>query len=663
MDLTTADPLIGQLFDGRYRVDARVARGGMATVYTGFDTRLDRVVAIKVMHQSLAEDDAFVGRFHREAKSAARLSHPNVVAIYDQGSDAGRVFLVMEHIDGGTLRARLRAEGRLTPTAALAVMEQVLSALAAAHDAGLVHRDVKPENILIGSDGRVKVADFGLARAIETTGMTTTGLLIGTVSYLAPEQVVSGRADQRSDVYSAGIVLFELLTGAPPYDGDTPLSVAYRHVNDTVPAPSSILAGLPPELDEVVLRATHRDPEARPGTARDLLVGVRHAQQAVGRADATTMARPLADAPTLITTRPHPAKRNNNHTRVLRAPVGRPPVVTPVRRRRRPRRGLVVSAVIAVLLLAASVIGWQLGLADRSSPAARSSATASEASSSAAVASSATAATEPQAVVPVDLVDVRTMAYDVAAAQLKDQGLPAPTRTDVFDETVKPGIVKEQKPPAGASVPPTAPVELIVSKGPERVGVPAVVGSTRTKALAALETARLKATMPLTERFDEKVPAGNVIAVNPVADAPVKPGTSVVLVISKGREPIPVPQLAGKTFAAAAKDIAAAKLNLTRKDSFSEKVTSGLVISQTPVSGTVFSGDTIALRVSKGPAPVAMPNVVGMDRKAAVKRLTGLGLLVRQLDYDGLKGKKVVRQTPSPGTLVAKGKTVDIYLL
>ena len=664
MDLTTADPLIGQLFDGRYRVDARVARGGMATVYTGFDTRLDRIVAIKVMHQALAEDEAFVARFHREAKSAARLSHPNVVAIHDQGADAGRVFLVMEHIDGGTLRDRLKAEGRLTPAAALDIMEQVLSALAAAHGAGLVHRDVKPENILIGADGRVKVADFGLARAIETTGMTTTGLLIGTVSYLAPEQVVSGRADPRSDVYSAGIVLFELLTGAPPYDGDTPLSVAYRHVNDTVPSPSSILMGVPPELDEVVLRATNREPEGRPSTASDLLIGVQRAQQAVARQGASsTILRPLADAPTLITALPS-AKRDGNFTRVLRAPVDRPPVVKPVRRRR-PRRGLVAGAVIAALLLVATVVGWQFGLGnDRDRGAIPSAATSSVPATSAAVTSApaAPSSTPPPAPVPFAIADVRAKAVSVALAELKGQGLAAPKITEVFDETVKPGFVKEQKPPVGASVLATAAVELVVSKGPERVGVPPVVGITRTKALAAFAAAKLVVVNPLTEQFDEKVPAGNVVSVKPPAGEQVKPGTPVVLTVSKGRQPIPVPALAGKTFDVAAKTLTDAGLKAARKNSFSEKVKLGLVISQTPANGTVFRGGTVTLTVSKGPAPVAMPNVIGLERKAAVAKLTAAGLRVQLVDFPGLKGKTVARQFPDEGTLVAKGKTVVLYL-
>ena len=651
MDLTTADPLIGQLFDGRYRVDARVARGGMATVYTGFDTRLDRIVAIKVMHQSLAEDDAFVARFHREAKAAARLSHPNVVAIFDQGSDAGRVFLVMEHVDGGTLRERLRREGRLSPAAALAVMEPVLQALAAAHDAGLVHRDVKPENILISSDGRVKVADFGLARAIETTGMTTTGLLIGTVSYLAPEQVSTGRADPRSDVYSAGIVLFELLTGAPPYDGDTPLSVAYRHVNDTVPAPSSLLVGVPREVDEVVLRATRVDPAARPATARELLVGLRRAQQAVAAAGATTVLRPIADAPTLVTALTSARGRKSNHTRVLRAPTdGRPPMVAAVRRRRRPRRSTIAAAVITVLLIAVAIIGWRLGL-DKALPGSTTKEGRSGQSQS------PSAIQSPQ----VPLVEVRKLSYDQAVTALAQQNLVAKRTDDEYDPSAPVGTVVGQDPTPGQPVAPGATVNLTVSKGPAPVGVPKLEGTPRTQAVKALADANLKSKIA-ERRYDELVPKDTVISADKQQGDLVIPGFSVALVISKGKHPIDVPAVTGTPYDAAAKLVSAAKLKPVRAEDYSATVAFGSVISQRP-AGPLFSGDTVKLVVSKGPPPVPMPKVLGLSRGGAVRKLNGVGLKVILVDYPGRRGSTVSYQRPAPGVEVPAGSTVTIYLV
>ncbi|MEV4258050.1 protein kinase, partial [Spirillospora sp. NPDC049652] len=255
MDTTVADPLVGQVLDGRYRIESRIARGGMATVYIARDVRLDRVVAIKVMHAGLAADDEFVARFIGEAKAAAALSHPNVVAVYDQRTDGEHVFLVMEYVPGRTLRDLLAERGRIGPREALTLMQPVLAALGAAHRAGMVHRDVKPENVLITEDGQAKVADFGLARAESASKMTKTGLIIGTVGYLAPEQVVTGNADLRSDVYAAGILLYELLTGELPHRADSPLAVAYKHVNEVVPAPSLAVQGLPPQVDALVTRA------------------------------------------------------------------------------------------------------------------------------------------------------------------------------------------------------------------------------------------------------------------------------------------------------------------------------------------------------------------------------------------------------------------------
>lgn len=274
MDTTVADPLVGRVLDGRYRIESRIARGGMATVYVARDIRLDRTVAIKVMHAGLASDDDFVTRFIGEAKAAAALSHPNVVAVYDQRTDGEHVFLVMEYVAGHTLRDALTSLGRLGPRAALEIMQPVLAALGAAHRAGLVHRDVKPENVLITEDGQVKVADFGLARAETASKMTKTGVIIGTVGYLAPEQVVSGDADVRSDVYAAGVMLFELLTGRLPHEADTPLAVAYKHVNETVPPPSGAVPGIPLRVDELVTDATSHDPQRRPRDANQYLAEV-----------------------------------------------------------------------------------------------------------------------------------------------------------------------------------------------------------------------------------------------------------------------------------------------------------------------------------------------------------------------------------------------------
>ncbi len=295
MDDTLADPppaspalLVGRLLDGRYAVTARIAHGGMATVYLATDTRLDREVALKVMHAELARDEEFVRRFIGEAKSVARLSHQNVVAVFDQGSDGLFLYLAMEYVPGRTLKGVLRDSGRFSPATALEIMTGVLDGLAAAHKSGIVHRDIKPENVLLTADGRVKVADFSLARAQSAAGHTRAGLLIGTVSYVPPEQVTGGSTGPGGDVYSAGVMLFELLTGRLPFTGDTPLSVAYQHVNTDVPAPSTLVPGIPATVDRLVLAATSRDPARRPADAGEFLRAVRQVRDGLASSSGLT---------------------------------------------------------------------------------------------------------------------------------------------------------------------------------------------------------------------------------------------------------------------------------------------------------------------------------------------------------------------------------------
>ncbi len=280
----TTDPLVGQLLDGRYRVGERIARGGMATVYEATDLRLDRIVAIKVMPHALADDEDFSQRFVREARAAARLAHPNVVAVYDQGDDHGTLFLAMEYVAGRhTLRDLIRDEAPLPPRRALSLLEEVLKAIAAAHESGIIHRDVKPENVLINPNGQIKVADFGLARAISsaTTATATGGVLMGTVSYLPPELVTDGAADARSDVYSLGVLLFEMLTGRKPHIGESPIQIAYKHVHDDVPPPSLFVEHVPPYLDAFVARATARQRDLRPADAHVMLQQLRRVRHAL----------------------------------------------------------------------------------------------------------------------------------------------------------------------------------------------------------------------------------------------------------------------------------------------------------------------------------------------------------------------------------------------
>ena len=386
----SADALIGRVLDGRYRVGPKIARGGMATVYEATDLRLDRTVAVKVMHEGLADDDEFVRRFQREARAAARLAHHNVVAVFDTGDDHGTLFLVMEYVPGLTLRDLIRKEAPMSPAKALAMIEPVLSALAAAHDAGILHRDVKPENVLLADDGRVKVADFGLARAInsETQHTATGGILIGTVSYLSPELVVNGKADARADVYAAGVLIYEMLTGHKPHQADSPIQVAYKHVHEDIPPPSASTPGIPPYVDALVARATARDTALRPADARVLLHQVRRVRHAldhgvvsdpdlvadltpttpIGGGRTPTGELPGADHRAAGARRAHRRRAGTRSTtrsataRVVPPPTDKPPAVrpTPPPARRHSRRGKVMLVVVLLLAVLAGVGGLVL---------------------------------------------------------------------------------------------------------------------------------------------------------------------------------------------------------------------------------------------------------------------------------------------------------------
>ena len=600
--MSDQDPLLGRLMDGRYRLDEVIARGGMATVYLSTDTRLDRIVAVKVMRPVLAEDPDFVERFAREARSAARLSSPEVVAVHDQGTDAATrtAFLVMEHVAGGTLRDVVE-QGPVSPARALALLEPVLRALAAAHGAGLVHRDVKPENVLLGDDGRVKVADFGLARAIETSTLTvTTGLLIGTVAYLAPEQVEHGRADTRTDVYAAGVLLFELLTGAPPYASDSPLSVAYRHVHEDVPAPGSQVEGIPASLDELVVRATRRDPSARPVDAGAFLAELQAVRADLGTGSGGPVVR--RTAPTLVVRRESPAD----------SPA-------PGRRRR-------TAWVLAlVLLLAAALAGGAYAFGTTATP------------------------------------EVLGLTRVQAEASLREAGLEVRLLPPRSDERVAATLVLDQDPGPGARLRKGDAVAIQESLGPDRRAVPAgVVGATEAAGTAALQRAGL-ARGPVSRVFDAR-PDGTVLSADPAPGARLKPGTAVALVVSKGPDLLPVPAVTGQSLERATTSLAEAGFRTSSKQAFSERVPSGQVVSQTPADGRAVRDSTVALTVSKGPELLVVPDLRGRTGPQAAAALKALGLDGRAFDLPDGQGT-VVTQSPRAGSTVRRGSVVTYYVL
>ena len=656
--------MVGRLLESRYRLTSLIARGGMATVYRATDERLDRPVAVKVMLRALADDPDFVARFTREARSAARLSASEVVAVYDQGRDelTGVAYLVMEHVQGRDLRAVLRERGALPPARALSLLEPVLRALAAAHRAGIVHRDLKPENVLLGDDGRVKVADFGLARAVETSDLTsTTGLLIGTVAYLAPEQIERGTADARADVYAAGVLLWEMLTGTPPYAAQTPMQVAYRHVHEDVPPPSTVVAGVPGALDDLVVRSTRRDPALRPADAGVFLAELREVQRSLGertldlrspeqarggrsrevtgdqgRHDTLVVPRPPVDdqPTTLLPTTGVPTTRLSVQVDpdpplpVDARPGGLPPrgslAVTPPGRRRS-RRGLAIGLVVLLLALLAGGGGWYW---------------------------SAGRFTRAPAV----------LALTQAAAEqaLTTDGLHARLLPARFDEDVAAGAVLDQDPDPNGRVRKGGSVALVLSKGPDRRTVPgSLVGATQDAATEALAGVGLRVG-DVTAEYSS-APEGTVVRTDPAAGAQLRPDTQVALVLSKGVEQLPVTDVRGQQQVPAQTTLKAAGFVTSANLVFSDTVASGVVIDQSPSSGTAGRGSTITLTVSKGPDVTQVPQLSNLTAAAAEAALAAAGLKGRAFDLPDGTGT-VVAQQPAQGRTVRRGSTVTYYV-
>ncbi len=662
MSSNLTESLVGSFLDGRYRVLARIADGGMATVYRALDTRLEREIALKVMRAGLAADEQFVSRFRREARSAARLSHPNIVAVFDQGEDDGRMFLAMELVPGKTLREVIQDEGPLTPRAALDILDPVLQALGAAHAAGIIHRDVKPENVILREDGVIKVADFGLARAVtnETTSAQT-GVLLGTVAYLSPEQVERGTADVRSDVYAAGLILFEMLTGAKAFTGDTPIHVAYQHVHGTVPLPSTRIPSLPVALDRLVAHASARDPQARPADAGALLGEVRRTRAGLspgeldlrpdGTADGAAQAMTVGVAPTTAmpwqtSPRAHDAPLLENlrpgdeilplgrtmvplggdPTAVVHTNLGSPdgPPLPPIEYGRRRRWPVLLGLLLAAAAITAG-IWYFLG-----GPGA-----------------------------PTTVPRVVGQTYEQAQAAMDLAHLDI-ARVDAFSETVPAEIVISTDPGPGLSRDRGSEVAVTVSKGPERYEVPKLVGSTPTEAEARLTENKLSLGNQ-TQSFSSKVPAGQIISSSPAAGEPLKRGTGVNIVVSKGKEPIEVPDVTGQPSEEAVAGLTDLGLKVdATKQEFSTDVPKGSVISQSPRDGTLFKGDTVKLVVSKGPEMVTLPDVTGKPVSQAQATLEGLGLKV---DVQRFVGGSTVRQmNPGAGTSVVKGSLVRLLV-
>lgn len=675
------DPLIGHLVDGRYLVGARIARGGMAAVYEAIDTRLDRTVALKVMAESLGNADDFGQRFVREARSAARLTHPNIVAVYDQGDDHGVVFLVMEYVAGRrTLRDLIREEAPLAPRRAAQLIEEVARGIAAAHESGVVHRDIKPENVLIDPRGQLKVADFGLARLIESTSAVTStgGLLMGTVSYLPPELMTDGIVDARSDVYALGVMFFELLTGMKPYRGDTPIQIAYQHVNNDVPPPSSLADGIPAYLDAFVERATSRQRELRPADAYVLLQQLRRVRHALD--SGVLVDDELADdlTPTIAISRARDGGSSRSTIPISRdggrrddvfdisvypdfrveqtesAPTIAQPVVQTISRSspppampstsvsgprepdttayssaylRRRRRGWIALLVVLVMAAAAAVGGWYYGVGRfRSTP------------------------------------NVVHLEQSAAQARIENAGLSFVVGSTAYSGKVASGEVISSDPGPGDKVVKNGTVTVVISKGPKSYLVPHLATLTVKQAEAAVKGRHLD--VKITRRWARRFAKGQLIGFTPQAGTPLHRGDPVDLIVSRGPKPIPIADDTGKVASDSAAAFRDAGFKVVTRHKYDDGVTKGLVIAQHPSKGVGYPGDTIRLLVSKGPHLVPVPDVHRYGVVAAETALTNDGFSYRVKQYELYLGLGyVAAESPKANEMIPYGSTVTIYIV
>lgn len=647
------DPLIGRLIDQRYRVTRRLARGGMATVYVAQDERLERPVALKVMHPYLAESDAFVERFHREARAAARIVHPGVVSVFDQGVVSGQGFLVMELIDGTNLRALLNAQGAVTIPQALRYTTDILEALRAAHRMGVIHRDIKPENILVPTDGPAKVADFGLARAVSEGSTSATGNMLGTVAYIAPEIAQTAKADARSDLYSVGIMLYEMLTGAVPWADESPLQIVHHHASDDVPSPSADLPWIPREIDDLVAALTARDPANRCADASDALDLVARAAASIpsdianrraevaredSRSGSGTTALHTEVMPTHLTqAMPTPAVTTatalpaatavttvHTSTSTETPSAGELPAKMSTR--------AILLAVIAFLLIVAASFGGSWWWTEYGPGSYLTMPTTTGR----------------------DLADVQA---DLGAIGL------ASSVEEEFSDDVQSGIVTHSDPDGGSSVHKSTNVQLYVSKGIDMKDVPNVVGKGQDEASRTLTDAGL-ALGAVTDAYSEDVPPGQVISQSVAAGTSLAHDSTVDVVLSKGREPRTVPTLTGKGASAAKSSIEALGLIASPTEAYSDTVPEGQVISQQTREGsTVYRGDSVSYTVSKGPETVTVPDVVGLQRQEARNKLEGAGLTVQEDLILGGFFNTVRSSDPAGGSKVKKGSTVTISIV
>lgn len=625
--------LTGELIDGRYQLLRQVANGGMASIYEAIDTRLDRKVAVKIMHPHLAQDEAFVSRFIKEAKAAAALSHPNIVAVQDQGwnqSGVPAVFLVMELIEGHTLREYLTERGRFEIKDAINYLTPILSALAAAHALGIVHRDIKPENILISKEGRIKIADFGLARG-ELIGSTMTAessVILGSVSYLSPEQVQRGVADSRSDVYAVGIVAYEMLTGEKPFSADSPIQIAYMHVNEEIPRLRSKRKEIPQALDDLIARSTAKNPDERPRTAGDFLERLQQIQ-----IDLDPRKNQM-DLGLDLPVEPIREKARKKVKEVEPVEESNPVVETTkeIRRKeekkqrasKRVRRNRKVALILAVSI---GIGGWWTLVGPGS-----------------------------RVVVP----SIVGGSYQEALKIISPLGLNL-TVENRFDEEIAQGKIIESIPAGGDKIDSAGTVKLIISKGPERFTVPMTTGLTPQAAQAAIKKSPLLVGT-ITEVFNSEIPKGFVISTSPASGASVKRDAKINLLVSKGVQQVALASYLGKSGEQALNELTESGFSVEVGYAFNEAVPELAVIFQNPTGGTsIDKGSKVTIQISKGPRYTFIPKtVITMEAVAAQEMLESLGLKVKVVSVGNNKKKVVKKVSPAVNTKVKRGSTVTI---
>jgi serine/threonine-protein kinase len=631
------------VLDARYRVDRVVATGGMGTVYEGFDSRLERVVAVKVMNDDLVYEPGFTDRFVTEARAAARLSDPHVVAVYDRGRSADAVYLVMEYVPGRTLRQELTFGSRLPLARSLEILTAVLKGLAAAHSAGFVHGDIKPENVLLSDRGDIKVTDFGLARAIEA-GDHRASLLLGTAAYLAPEQTSDRNPDPRSDLYSCGILAFEMFTGHVPFRADSPDDVLALHQTQRVPDPSDFV-DVDRGFDELCEKATAKNPGDRFQTADEMLAAVSRLRRRVdphapapalhSTAPAIAAAAPLVIPETLVVQTdmvpreepaPEPASTEAPAVAVVGPPTQQPPAA-PGLKPRRGRRGLLL-LLLAALATVVGYFAWQLGTTET-----------------------------------VNTPKLAGLTRSEALNVLNDAGLTMRVSEEKYSEKREAGTIISSDPRSGEKVAANGTVSVVMSKGPERYRVPKVRGMSQSAAGQALAAVNLQ-TGQILQDYSRKVPEGQVIRTDPKIGSPLKRDTPVSLTISLGPEPVVVPDVRGMTVDQAQASLTGAGLKPQTVEQFDESVPFGRVIGTEPSNGTtVYRGDKVRIIVSKGSQFVPVPSVVGMTTDDATSTLQAAGFQVETREQFGVTvANRVISQDPSGGSQVSRGTLITLTI-